>query len=93
VIGGGFWGGGHALVSALAGLVHAGLLLILFIVAAGLLLLLVRFLIVGTKAAQLYIANNSPSAPKTPNRPRTAATSPLPAPASAPPANPVGGPE
>ena len=32
-----------------------------FLIAAAVLVLLVRFLIIGTRAAQLYIANNSPA--------------------------------
>jgi predicted lipid-binding transport protein (Tim44 family) len=32
-----------------------------FLIVAAVLVLLVRFLIIGTRAAQLYIANNSPA--------------------------------
>jgi len=38
----------------------------LFLVGVGLVFLLVRFLLVATRAAQLYIANNSPAAPAEP---------------------------
>jgi hypothetical protein len=49
-----------------------------FLIIAALLVLLVRFLIIGTRAAQLYIANNSPvkdaPAPPAPPAPPAAAT-------------------
>jgi cytoskeletal protein RodZ len=60
----GWWGGGigglwHLMVSIFFGF---GQLLALLILA-GVLVLLVRFLLVGTRAAQLYIAKNGPATP------------------------------
>lgn len=54
-------GFGHVMYSILSGIFAIFCLLVI----AGLIFLLVRFLLVGTKAAQLYVARNSPSAPIT----------------------------
>jgi hypothetical protein len=62
--------------------VVAGLAFIIgFVVVVGLIVLLVRFLLVATKAAELYIANNRPADPQVPTATATAT--------SAPPATPV----
>lgn len=61
--------------------------LFVFLVAVALVILLVRFLLVGTRAAQLYIAKNSPAAPAEsagPATPTTVAPAPTTAPATKP---------
>lgn len=56
----GFGGFGH-----FVGVIVGGLLsFFLFLVAVALIFLLVRFLLVATRAAHLYIAKNSPPAPR-----------------------------
>ncbi len=64
----------------LIGAVVTGLFTFLvFLVAAALVFLLVRFLLVATKAAQIYVAKNTPAkpvAPATPTTPTTAAAAP-----------------
>ncbi len=60
--------GGHAFFGVFTELLHVGFLIIVFVIAAGLLILLVRFLLVATKAAQLYVEKNS-SAPTRPGAP------------------------
>ncbi|MEP6480657.1 MAG: hypothetical protein ABJA94_01475 [Rhodoglobus sp.] len=55
-------------------LIVGGLLsFFLFLVVVALLFLLVRFLLVGTRAAHLYIAKNSPAATTPAARPATTA--------------------
>jgi hypothetical protein len=54
--------------------------LVLLAVVAGVLFLLVRFLLVATKAAKIYVANNTPAAPVEPAAP-AAAEPPVAAPA------------
>ncbi|MDQ1577948.1 MAG: hypothetical protein QOE21_635, partial [Microbacteriaceae bacterium] len=67
------WGGGFAsIVSLIASGLFAALL---FVVGVGLVFLLVRFLLIGTRAAQLYVAQNEPPRP----------VAPQPGPSSAPP--------
>jgi hypothetical protein len=63
------WSSGQALFGVFSSLLHVGFLVIVFVIAAGLLLLLVRFLLIATKAAQLYVDKNSvPAEPiATPN--------------------------
>ena len=66
------FGGGiaHAI-----GLIVTGLFsLFAFLIVAALLFVLVRFLLVGTKAAQIYVAKNSPEPAAAPAKP--AATDP-----------------
>lgn len=67
--GGGF---GHVVFTILGGLFS----LFMFLVAIALIFLLVRFLLVATKAAQIYVAKNSPAAPAKPaaTTPATAAS-------------------
>lgn len=58
------FGGGYAWFSHMLSSVAYGFFVILcLLVIIGLIFLLVRFLLVGTKAAQLYVAKNSPPAP------------------------------
>jgi cytoskeletal protein RodZ len=61
---------GGIFADVLAGLVF----IICFIVVVGLLVVLVRFLLVATKAAEIYIAKNGPARPTVESTP--AATSP-----------------
>jgi hypothetical protein len=70
---GGFGLLGGIFTDILAGLVF----IILFIVAVGLLFVLVRFLLVATKAAELYVAKNGTTQDNAP------ATAPAPTPAVA----------
>ncbi len=57
--------------------VLAGLLVIIgFIVLVGLLVVLVRFLLVATKAAELYVAQHSPQQTATPAVPVTPVVAP-----------------
>jgi cytoskeletal protein RodZ len=67
---GGFGNVGGIFADILAGLVF----IICFIVVVGLLFVLVRFLLVATKAAELYVAKNSPAAPAVAAAPATPAT-------------------
>jgi predicted lipid-binding transport protein (Tim44 family) len=55
----GFGPFGHFIGAIVGGLLS----LFLFLVVIGLLFLLVRFLLVATKAAHIYVAKNSPAAP------------------------------
>jgi hypothetical protein len=96
----GNWGGGPGPLGHLGQFVWAGLsallALVLIGVAVALVVLLVRFLLVGTRAAQLYVANHtpakdagaSPATTATPTAGPTPATA-GPAPAAAPPAEPA----
>jgi hypothetical protein len=59
---GGFGLLGSVFTDILAGLVF----IILFVVVVGVLFVLVRFLLVATKAAEVYIAKNSPTGATTP---------------------------
>ena len=60
----------------LAGLVVWGFFSLLALaVVIGLIFLLVRFLLVATRAAQLYVANNEPPRPSSKMRPSPAAPS------------------
>jgi predicted lipid-binding transport protein (Tim44 family) len=72
-------------VTALTGVAF----LVSFAIIAGLIFLLVRFLLVATQAAQIYVAQNRPAEPVAP-----AAASPAPAatPAAAPAATPAAAP-
>jgi predicted lipid-binding transport protein (Tim44 family) len=68
----GFLGGVFA--DILAGLVF----IICFVVVVGLLVVLVRFLLIATRAAELYIANNSASRSSTTPTAATPAAKPVP---------------
>ena len=85
----GFGSVGHVFTAVIAGLWF----ILVFVVAVGVLFLLVRFLLVATRAAQLYVAKNAPAAPvatvppvaKQPAAPADAATSSVvPPPSSSP---------
>ena len=73
------WGGfgplGHILTTVIAGFWFIAV----FVVTVGLLFLLVRFLLVGTRAAQIYVARNAPVVP-----PASASTTPATSPATSP---------
>jgi hypothetical protein len=74
------WGGGFA---QFIPLIFSGIFAVfLFLVAAGLLFLLVRFLLVGTRAAQLYVARHEPPRPVEPQPGPGAGPSPEAAPSS-----------
>ena len=57
------WGFGHGFISIMGGMFFAMIWMLCFIVVVGVLFLLVRFLLVGTRAAQLYVAKNEPPRP------------------------------
>jgi cell division septation protein DedD len=81
----GFGHGFYAVVSAIIGFLGS---LILFAIIAGVLFFLIRFLIVGTKAAQLYIDKNRPVAPVVePVETTPTITTPTAPPATTPPAS------
>lgn len=68
------WGGGlsgfwHVIVGIFFGIGQLFALLVFL----GVLFLFVRFLLVGTKAAQLYIARHAPTPPATPTAPAASA--------------------
>jgi cell division protein FtsN len=62
-------------------LIHGFFALVMFAVVVGLIFLLVRFLLVATKAARIYIDQNGsePAAPPKPAAPTTSATRATPA--------------
>jgi hypothetical protein len=65
--------GGFGLIGGIFADVLAGLVFIIcFIIVVGLLVVLVRFLLVATKAAEIYVSKNSPPGQVTP--PATPAT-------------------
>jgi hypothetical protein len=67
---------GGIFADVLAGLVF----IICFIIVIGLLFVLVRFLLVATKAAEIYVAKNGPARPtveSTPTAPTTSPTTPV----------------
>lgn len=73
----GWWGGPlgnlwHLIVSIFWGAAH----LLALLVFVGVLILLVRFLLVGTRAAQLYISRHSPTDGTPASTPTPAAPSP-----------------
>lgn len=82
---GGYGVFGVIFVDVLAGLVF----IIGFLIVAGLIAVLVRFLLVATKAAQLYLDNNSGTKDATPTPVEPVATVPAPATPPAPPAPPA----
>ena len=68
-------GPGIGLIGGIFADVLAGLVFIIcFIIVVGLLVVLVRFLLVATKAAEIYVSKNSPAQPVAPAT--TAATTP-----------------
>ncbi len=75
------WGFGHGLLTIFASLIGVFVWVLCFSVAVAVLFLLVRFLLVGTRAAQLYVAKNEPPRPAAPAVPRAPAS---PAPKAAP---------
>jgi predicted lipid-binding transport protein (Tim44 family) len=62
----------HILMTILSGVAF----LVSFAIVAGLLFLLVRFLLVATQAAQIYVAKNRPATPVAPTTTAPAATAP-----------------
>jgi predicted lipid-binding transport protein (Tim44 family) len=67
--------GGFGMLGGIFADVLAGLVFILcFIIVIGLLFVLVRFLLVATKAAEIYVAKNGPAQPVTPAAPASAAS-------------------
>ena len=72
---GGFGMFGGIFADILAGLVF----IICFIIVAGLLFVLVRFLLVATRAAEIYVARNGPAqsaVATTPEKPEASGTTP-----------------
>lgn len=49
------WGFGHGFMSIMGGMFFAMIWMLCFIAVVGILFLLVRFLLIGTRAAQLYV--------------------------------------
>ena len=67
--------GGFGLIGGIFADVLAGLVFIIcFIIVVGLLVVLVRFLLVATKAAEIYVSKNGPVQPVAPATPATTAT-------------------
>jgi predicted lipid-binding transport protein (Tim44 family) len=66
------WGFGHGLMGVFVNIVGAFLWIICASVLIGVLFLLVRFLLVGTRAAQLYVAKHEPPRPVAPAAPPAA---------------------
>ena len=75
------WGGiglgsvTHVLTTVIAGLWFV----VMFVIAVGLIFLLVRFLLVATRAAQIYVAKHAPVEPTATAAPDTPATPTAPA--------------
>lgn len=59
------WGYGHGFLSIVGGVFFVVIWLLCLAVLVGILFLLVRFLLAGTRAAQIYIAKNEPVQPVT----------------------------
>ncbi|MDQ1551125.1 MAG: hypothetical protein QOD50_547 [Actinomycetota bacterium] len=69
--------GGLGMIGGIFADVLAGLVFIIcFIVVVGLLVVLVRFLLVATKAAEIYIAKNGPARSTVESTPAATATIP-----------------
>jgi len=64
---------GGIFADVLAGLVF----IICFVIVVGLLVVLVRFLLVATKAAEIYVSKNSAAQPVTSTTPAAATTAPV----------------
>jgi cytoskeletal protein RodZ len=81
-------GPGIGMIGGIFADVLAGLAFIIcFIIVVGLLVVLVRFLLVATKAAEIYVSKNGPAQPLTPASPVTSTTGPVataPTPATSP---------
>lgn len=91
------FGWGHGLIAVIEAFASGLIALLAFIVIVGLVFLLVRFLLVATRAAQLYVAKHEPPRPAAPpapvaaqapaaasSAPATAPVSPAPAAATPP---------
>ncbi|MHB1172497.1 MAG: hypothetical protein ACYCZY_08375 [Lacisediminihabitans sp.] len=70
------FGWGYGFASIIGGIVSGFFALLMFAVAVGLIFLLVRFLLVATRAAQLYVAKNEPPRPTVPAAAAPAAPGP-----------------
>lgn len=77
------WGMGGGFLSVIGGMFVLLLWFVCFAVAVALIFLLVRFLLVGTRAAQLYVARHEPA------KPAASAMGSAPAPAASAPAAPA----
>ena len=73
------WGFGHGLAAIFANIVMAFAWILCLSVTIAVLFLLVRFLLVATRAAQFYVAHHEPQRPATPVKPAASATPPTPA--------------
>ena len=60
------YGLGHGFIGVIGALVYALFALLVLVVVVGLIFLLVRFLLVATRAAQLYVAEHEPARPVAP---------------------------
>ena len=72
------WGFGHGLAAIFANIVMAFAWILCLSVTIAVLFLLVRFLLVATRAAQFYVAHHEPQRPAAPVKPATSATPPTP---------------
>lgn len=76
--------GGFGMFGEIYAQIVSGLIfMICFVVVVGLLFVLIRFLLAATKAAEIYVAKNSPV------EPASTPVAPAPAPTPAPPASPA----
>ena len=73
------WGFGHGLAAIFANIVMAFAWILCLSVTIAVLFLLVRFLLVATRAAQFYVAHHEPQRPAAPVKPAASATPPTPA--------------
>jgi cytoskeletal protein RodZ len=78
------YGWGNGFISVIGMFVCGVLAILAFAIAVGLIFLLVRFLLVATRAAQLYVAEHEPPRPMTPTAPATPAAPAAPAAKTAP---------
>ena len=72
------FGWGHGFMAVIQTFVCGVVALLAFAVAVGLIFLLVRFLLVATRAAQLYVAEHEPHRPVGPAAPSAPAASTTP---------------
>lgn len=73
------WGFGHGLAAIFANIVMAFAWILFLSVTIAVLFLLVRFLLVATRAAQFYVAHHEPQRPAAPVKPAASATPTAPA--------------
>ncbi len=60
------WGMGSGFLSMIGGMLFFAMWFVCFVVAVAVIFLLVRFLLIGTRAAQIYVAQNEPARPVAP---------------------------